>query len=259
MIAASLCLFGMATSVVPASGHELLLKANSEIRGGEPLEMIVHSSHRFIVPEEMEDVSRVKAGLLVDGKAKYYDIRGMEKETRIDFTVPAADVDTSKAVILVATKDGEPWSSTNEGSMAGTRRELEAKGLKVLRTTKYDKFVKEILNASASDTSFTAEAGFPLEITPVTNPANAKVGEYFDVRITNDGQPFTGPVWATYDGFAPELTSTYAYYTEAENGLARIKITAPGLWGVRAVADRAGVEGEYDALSLRSFLMFEVK
>ena len=80
------------------------------------------------------------------------------------------------------------------------------------------------------------------------------------VKILLNGQPYTGPIWATYDGFAPEYENTYAYYTEAENGEAHVKITAPGWWGVRASqTGLPGVEGDYDALNLRAFLLFEVK
>ena len=39
-----------------------------------------------------------------------------------------------------------------------------------------------------------------------------------------------------------------------------IKITAPGLWGIRAAqGGLPGVEGDYDHLNLRAFLLFNVK
>ncbi|MBQ4418791.1 MAG: DUF4198 domain-containing protein, partial [Synergistaceae bacterium] len=57
-----------------------------------------------------------------------------------------------------------------------------------------------------------------------------------------------------------EYENTYAYYTEAENGEAHIKITAPGFWGVRAYqGGLPGNAGDYDALTLRAFLLFEIK
>ncbi|MDR1873447.1 MAG: DUF4198 domain-containing protein, partial [Synergistaceae bacterium] len=74
-------------------------------------------------------------------------------------------------------------------------------------------------------------------------------------------QPASLPVWATFDGFAPELQNTYAYYTESSaEGIADVRITAPGFWIVRAARDgEPGVEGEYDVRNLRSILSFEVK
>ena len=247
-----------AALALPCSAHELSIKAkSSEVKKGVPFEATVQSAHKFIVPEEVEDLSRVKAGIFEDGKFKESKISGNEKELCIDFTVTPSKDGT---MILLATKDGETWCVTNEGGKSGARKALEAKGLKVLSATKYDKFAKAIINASMDDSSFSTVVGFPLEVIPVTNPANAKVGEYFDVKILLDGQPYTGPVWATYDGFVTEYENTYAYYTEAQSGTAYIKITAPGLWGVRAMqAGLPGREGDYDSMSYRAFLLFEVK
>ena len=122
-----------------------------------------------------------------------------------------------------------------------------------------DLFVKAIVNASKDHKNFSVETGQPLEIVPMTNPADAKVGEFFDVKILVDGKPYSGPVWATYDGFAP-YENTYAYASEAAQGVAHIKITAPGLWGVRAMKkDLPGKEGEYDSVTRKAFLIFEVK
>ncbi len=244
--------------VLPVSAHELTIKAKSaEVKKGVPFEATVQSAHKFIVPEEVEVLERVKAGVFEDGKFVEVPIKGNEKDLCIDFTVTPSKDGT---MLLLATKDGEPWSVTNEGGKTGTRRELEAQGLKVLSTNKYDKFAKAIFNASKDDKTFAASVGFPLEVTAVTNPADAKVGEYFEVRVTLNGQPYTGPVWATYDGFVTEYENTYAYYTEAENGSAHIKITAPGWWGVRAAqSGLPGVEGNYDHLNYRSFLLFEVR
>ena len=243
----------------PAFSHELTIKAKSnEMKANEPFNVTVQSAHKFIVPEEVEVLERVKAGIIEDGKFVEAEIRANEPELCIDFTVTPKDL--SQSVILAAIKDGETWSITNEGGKTGSRKDLEAQGLKVIRATKNDKYVKAFFNTSHDDKNFATVLGHPLEIIPVTNPADAKVGEYFDVKILLNGQPYTGPVWATYDGFVTEYENTYAYYTEAENGEAHVKITAPGLWGIRAYqGDLPGVEGDYDAFTLRAFIVFEVK
>ncbi len=244
---------------VPAFAHELTIKAQSnELKANVPFNATVQSAHRFIVPEEVEVLERVKAGIIEDGVLKESELKANTENLCIDFTVTPKNV--SKSVILAAIKDGETWSVTNEGGKTGSRTELEAQGLKVLRATKNDKYAKAIYNTSESDTNFSSVLNHPLEIIPVTNPANAKVGEYFEVKILLNGQPYTGSVWATYDGFVTEYDNTYAYYTEAENGKAFVKITAPGWWGIRAYqGDLPGVAGDYDALTLRAFLLFEVK
>ena len=242
-----------------AFSHELTIKAKfGSLKASEPFHATVQSAHKFIVPEEVEVLERVKAGIIEDGKFVESEIKANEPELCIDFTVTPKDL--SQSVILVATKDGESWCVTNEGGKTGSRKELEASGLKVISANKYDKYAKAILNTSHDDKNYSRVLGHPLEIIPVTNPADAKVGEYFHVKILLNGQPYTGPVWATYDGFVTEYENTYAYYTEAENGEAHIKITAPGYWGIRAAqSGLPGVEGDYDNLNLRAFLLFSVK
>ncbi|MBR2207893.1 MAG: DUF4198 domain-containing protein [Synergistaceae bacterium] len=245
---------------LPAFSHELTIKnaKGNAPEAGKPFELSVQSAHKFIVPEEVEILSRVKAGIIEDGKLIESELKANESELCINFSVTPKDL--SGSFIVTAIKDGESWCVTNEGGKSGARKDLEAQGLKVISANKYDKYAKAIFNASKEDKNFAQILGQPLEIIPVTNPADAKVGGYFDVKILLNGQPYTGSVWATYDGFVTEYENTYAYYTETENGEAHIKITAPGWWGIRAAqSGLPGVEGDYDNLNLRAFLLFEVK
>ena len=242
-----------------ASAHELILKPSKmEAAKGETLPVELQSTHVFIVKEEVENVARIEAGVFQDGKLEKVELKENDPELRIDMNVKVSD---DGATIILANKDGELWSVTNEGGKEGSRKDLEAKGLKVLRTTKNDKFAKAFVNASKDDKKFATVVGQELEIVPVTNPAEAKAGEFFQVKILFKGQPASGPVWATFDGFVTDHQSTYAYYTESDaEGMAWIKIAQPGLWIVRAAKDNLpGVLGEYDALNLRSVLTFEVK
>jgi uncharacterized GH25 family protein len=256
LLAFALAIAGYASAVF---AHELIVKPSKMTAAkGETLPIELQSTHQFIVKEEVEDVSRIEAGLFRNGKLEKAALKENEPELRIDYEVKIAD---DGAALVVAAKDGEVWSVTNEGSQAGTRKELEAKNLKVLRASKSDKFAKAVVNASKGDKNFAAVVGQELEVVPVTNPADAKAGEVFQVKILYKGQPVSVPVWATYDSFAPELRNTYAYYTESDSdGVAKVKITAPGLWIVRAAKDgEPGAAGEYDIRNLRSILTFEVK
>ncbi len=242
-----------------ASAHELILKPSKmDVPGGDSLPVELQSTHRFIVKEEVENIARIKAGVFHDEKLDEVPLKANEPELRIDMDVKT---EGTGSTLIVANKDGEIWSVTNEGGKEGARRDLEARGLKVVRATKTDKFAKAIVNASKDDKNYATVVGQELEIVPVTNPAAAKVGEYFQVKVLMRGQPASVPVWATYDGFAPEHENTYAYYTEGDaDGTTWIKITHPGLWIVRAAKDNLpGVEGQYDSRSLRSILTFEVK
>ena len=254
---AVLALFLVAASA--SFSHELIVKPTKmEAPAGETLPIELQSTHKFIVPEEVEDISYITAGIVRDGKLMTSEVTGNEPELRIDFSVKVEDEGAS---IIVANKVGSIWSATNEGGKSGSRKKLEDEGLKVLTSTRIDKYAKAVVNAVAGDTGYGALAGQDLEIVPLDNPAEARVGEYFRVRILHLGQPAAVPVWATYDGFCTEYESTYAYYTESEaDGTAYIKIVSPGLWIVRTSKERdPGIDGEYDSRTLRSTLVFSVR
>ena len=247
------------TAASAALSHELIVRPTQmEASAGETLPIELHSTHKFIVPEEVEDISCITAGIIRDGKLVASELTGNEPELRIDFSVK---LEGAGAAVVAANKVGSIWSATNEGGRSGSRRELEDEGLKVLVSTRIDKYAKAVVNASAGDAGFGALAGQDLEIVPLDNPAEARMGDYFRVRILHLGQPASVPVWATYDGFCTEHESTYAYYTESgADGTAFVKITSPGLWIVRTSKERdPGAEGEYDSRTLRSTLVFSVR
>ena len=243
----------------PLWGHELIMKPSSfDAEKGSELAVELHSTHVFIVKEEVEDISKITAGIVTGGRILPSELKGNDAELRIDFYVK---VEGGGSSLLAAEKTGEIWSVTNEGSKPGPRKALEDQGLKVVRSTMIDKYAKSVINASSGDSDFSLALGQDLEIVPATNPADARVGEYFKVKVLHKGEPAAVPVWATYDGFVTEYENTYAYYTESDaEGIANIKITAPGLWLVRTSKENdPGVEGQYDARSIRSTLTFAVK
>lgn len=243
----------------PAAGHELIVKpTRNEAKKGEVLPIELQSTHVFIVKEEVEEIPYIKGGIVKGGQLIESELTPNGPELRIDFSVKLDD-DASSSLV-VANKVGMVWSITNEGGKVGPRKELEKQGLKVLSSTRIDKYAKAIVNASPEDKNFGTAVGQDLEIVPITNPATAKSGEYIQVKILHLGQPVSTPVWATCDGFS-QHPGTYAYYTESDaQGIAHIKVTQPGLWLVRAVKEKdAGVEGEYDTRTLRSTFVFPVK
>jgi uncharacterized GH25 family protein len=236
----------------------ILKPAVFEAEEGSELAVELQSTHIFIVKEEVEDISKITAGIVSDGEILPSELKPNEPDLRIDFSVKIAGKGTQ---VIAAKKEGEIWSVTNEGSKPGPRKALEDQGLKVARSALTDKYAKSIINASPDDENFKAALGQDLEIIPLTNPADAKTGEYFQVKALHKGQPTSVPVWATYDGFVREFQNTYAYYTESNaEGIANIKITAPGLWLIRtSIENDPGVEGEYDSRTIRSTLTFGVK
>ena len=243
-----------------AGAHELILKPEKmEAPKGTEVALEIQSTHKFVVPEEMEDVSVMKAGVFRNGTIEPIGLKGNEPKLRIDSSFKVAD--DGATLVVCEKRPVKPYSRTNQGAKSGTRKELETQGLKVMSSIKYEKFAKVIVNAKAGDANFATVVGQELEIVPVTNPADIKVGGYADFKVICKGQPTSVPVWATYDGFCPEYENTYAFYSEGDkDGVVHVKITQPGFWMVRAMTnDPTGVSGEYDSRQLRSVLTFLVK
>ena len=106
-----------------AIAHELILKpSKATAEKGEDLAIELQSTHIFIVKEEVEEISRIKAGLFHDGKLVESVLTSNEPELRIDMSVK---VPSDGTALIVAQKDGETWCITNEGGKSGSRKELE--------------------------------------------------------------------------------------------------------------------------------------
>ena len=64
-------------AAVPAFSHELTIKAaDTAMKEGQPFPATVQSAHKFIVPEEVEILERVKAGIIEDGKFVVHRFHG---------------------------------------------------------------------------------------------------------------------------------------------------------------------------------------
>jgi len=97
---------------------------------------------------------------------------------------------------------------------------------------------------------------------PLSDPRDTKVGEDAEFQILLNGHPLTTSVLATYAGFT-ETPSSWAYATEtlsteAGSGIAKIRVSAPGLWIVRIAADMPDAEEGVGNHNIRATLSFAV-
>ncbi len=156
--------------------------------------------------------------------------------------------------LITGERAAQIWSTTPQGTRRVGREAPGATNVRLI-----EKFSKAVINASPGDTGCLRPIGDRLEIVTLTNPAEVKPGQEVTVQVLHNGKPLTVPVYATYDGFSGE-ENTYAYYTEGRpDGTARIKITQPGLWMVRAEQATADRTADHDRYVGRAVLLFEVK
>lgn len=128
------------------------------------------------------------------------------------------------------------------------------------QNTQYEKFAKLILPVAGKTKGFDAVQGHRLELVPISNPLEAKVGDEIGFRVLLDGKPAAfDTIYATYSGFS-DIPNAWAFSASpVSHGEGRVKISAPGLWIVRVtvVLDEKG--GNYDAVDLKAVLAFPVR
>ena len=208
-------------------------------------------SHVFIRSAELEAAKDSRAGLWHEGNRTPVALQADEKAMvhRGNFTVPSEG-----CFLVTGARAPQIWSNTPQGTRQVGREAPGATNVRLI-----EKFSKAVINASAGDTACLRPIGDRLEIVALTNPAEVKPGGEMTIQVLYDGKPLTVPVFATYNGFSDE-ENTYAYYTEGRpDGTARIKITQPGLWIVRAEQSTADRTANHDRYVGRAVLLFEIK
>jgi len=251
-----LALLIMAMSV-PAQAHEWLLKTTpSAPKKGDRVKLELMATHYFDRSEEAEPVEDAAAELIQNGKAIKLEIAENPDKDALDliaeFTMPEDGPAWVSGHRLAQT-----WSVTPDGYVQGAKADLAPdKAAQVISTSKTEKFTKLLLNPSASDKTFAQPLGHLFEIIPVDNPAGLKVGDEIRVKAVYDGKPLVTPIYASYTSFSGEMM-TFAFYTESTEAEPKVKISAPGLWFIRA---RHSVKLPGDVnYNTMAILMFEVK
>lgn len=99
----------------------------------------------------------------------------------------------------------------------------------------YEQYAKSIIKVGdAKDENYKRELGHRLEIIPLDNPYNLKIGDTMKFKIVFNGKPARyAKLYATYSGFSSK--DDFAYVTTADsNGIAEIRISHHGPHLVKA-------------------------
>ncbi len=97
--------------------------------------------------------------------------------------------------------------------------------------TKFGKTFVEV-GSGSNDTSYRDPVGHTFEIVPLSNPCRWNAGDEVLVQVLSNGEPAPGlRVSSGHEGLPRH---TYVEHVTTDNqGVARIKLTRPGLWFVR--------------------------
>lgn len=243
-------ILALSLTAISAEAHEFIVKpVIYTVEPGHKLPLSVVSAHVFMVSEEMEPLEKVRVFLL-DGKEKK-EVK--LSENRMLMTLDGqVDPVAEGTLVLAGHREGMIWTHTTQGWRQASRKGLAG----VIASGKYEKFAKSLVTVGRPDGDFATVVGHDLEIVPLSDPAEARVGEDLEFRILFRGAPLTTEVFATYDGFS-DNQNTYAYFTETRgDGIAKVKITRPGVWMVRVQKEIGDVTEDYDRHVMRAVLTF---
>lgn len=92
------------------------------------------------------------------------------------------------------------------------------------------KFAKSIVIVGKGSGSVSTVFGDKIEIVPLKNPDEVKVGGDFPVKVLFEGNPLSTHVYAVYEGYTSSDKPFPIVTHTDENGIANIKIIQKGKW-----------------------------
>ena len=132
----------------------------------------------------------------------------------------------------------------------------------VILSLHFEQYAKALICAGGSGEAFRKPVGHTLEIIPLVNPAEVKVGDYLPVQVLFKGEPARYcPVYGTYAGFSTGEDFAYATGTDGK-GKANIRMLHHGPWLLKAKIKLPAPDDLRDKcneLSYTATLTFEVK
>ncbi len=237
---------------IAANAHEFIIKpVQVSTEAGNKLAFSVLAAHVFMISEEAEPVEQVEISLIEKENKTEVKLQKNDVLLTLDGAVEPKKEGTA---IIAGHRKGMIWSQTTQGWKQAGKKELKG----VISSGKYEKFCKTLINVGKADDGYKKVVGHKLEIVPISNPAEAMIGKDMEFKILFDGKPFSTGVYATFDGFSTN-PNTYAYFTETdEQGIAKVKITHPGVWMVRVEKEIAEPTEDYDNHVIRAVLVLGV-
>jgi cobalt/nickel transport protein len=235
-----------------------------DYRAGDSVPVYAYSTHHLIAGEWIPR----PGGFYLLQNNKFVDVKVSTIPDQTlnvlsqSFTLP------SGAPSLVLLNSTARFSNvTTSGNKDGTKATIKALGLTVTKTYISEDWCKIYVNPASRDASFATPLGLPLEITPVTNPADIAAGKSAVFKVLLHGQPLGGAaISATYRNYNPKDQDVWAVKDAKTDAAGLVTINIPNvpaakdIWIVKTVFS-GDVKNNpvYDAESYNSWVSFVVK
>jgi len=93
-----------------------------------------------------------------------------------------------------------------------------------------EKYAKSIVSTGEGKSSISKPLGHRIEIIPLKDPKDIKIGDTFPVKILFEGKPLSTYLYATYAGYYSE-DEPFPFFTKSnEDGIANLKIPQAGTY-----------------------------
>ena len=265
-ILCAVALFVLLSGVASAHQWFAALEETREYKAGDTVPLVVYSTHHFMVGEGIQDASRNAFFVLQDNKLTDTAVRTVRDETKKSLT-GTFTLSAGAPTMVVVNSVGRVANSTPLGSKAATKATVKAMGVSIAKTTFSEGWCKIYINPNSQDRSFDKALGLPLEIVPVTNPADMAIGKPAIFKVLLHGQPLRDTaINATYKNYNSKDEEAWAMKdikTDA-NGQVTLNIpsvqNAKDIWIVKA-SHTGPVSGnpEYEEESYNSLVVFTVR
>ncbi|MDR3357078.1 MAG: DUF4198 domain-containing protein [Spirochaetaceae bacterium] len=235
-------------------------------KSGNTVTLYVYSTHKLFVGDIMPNRSGNIFYVLQNNKVVDARVTSAPDETlkvlKATFALPAG----APSMVVVNRTPGVSSTTTSGGYMPGTKATLQALGVSVGKSSYSEGWCKVYVNPSPGDTSFSTPLGLPLEIVPVTNPADMAVGKTAVFKVLLNGRALPNvEISATYKKYNTNEEDAWAVKNIKTNASGEASIAIPNnrdakdLWIVKASYTRPISNSPYyDTESFTSLVSFNV-
>ncbi len=252
MIPALVSATALMLSIAPAQAHYPWLLANGAAYEPEKTAKIyVGWGHSFPLDGFLDSERIASLTLHTPDRAQHT----LTQVNAVEFNTPPL---SQAGTHIVSGSQGKGYFTKTR---KGGKRQSKAGLTDVVRCYYSDNSIKTLLHVEGDNATSIADMRIEqsLEIIPLTDPAQLRVGDMLSVQILHRGQPYSGTVNAVYEGFSSE--GAYAWTIDSDdNGKANIRILDRGRWLVRTRVEEPYPNPEVcDVEAFNSTLTFIVR
>ena len=148
----------------------------------------------------------------------------MQPKTATEFAIQKRLADGT--YLVAAQRKVSFYTKTIDGGKRQSKKGLD----NVLKCSWSTMSMKGVVTVGAGKGAVDQLVGHPLEIIPLANPAQLKVGDMLPVRVLFRGKPYSGEIAVVYHTLAEKKETPTDPFTTDADGRGSLRIASPGVW-----------------------------